>query len=84
MGKKAGKYKRKEDNNSQKKKSVRPDSANEDMMDDEIDACMCILLFKHMMLHKFHCLKIVVLRIPNLLFFFSLGVGDWDFCSSQE
>ncbi|KAL8507623.1 hypothetical protein ACS0TY_018238 [Phlomoides rotata] len=38
MGRKAGKYKKKEDNDTLKKKSVRSGSANEDMMDDEIDA----------------------------------------------
>lgn len=39
MGRKAGKYKKKEDNGSLKKNSIRFDSDNEDMMDDEIDAC---------------------------------------------
>ncbi|KAL8469338.1 hypothetical protein ACS0TY_032241 [Phlomoides rotata] len=38
MGRKAVKYKKKEDNDTLKKKSVRSGSANEDMMDDEIDA----------------------------------------------
>ncbi|KAL8491756.1 hypothetical protein ACS0TY_023378 [Phlomoides rotata] len=38
MGRKAGKYEKKEDNDTLKKKSVRSGSANEDMMDDEIDA----------------------------------------------
>lgn len=44
MGRKAGKYKKKEDNGSQKKSSIRFDSDNEDMMNDEIDACKSIFL----------------------------------------
>ncbi|XP_047976227.1 something about silencing protein 10 [Salvia hispanica] len=37
MGRKSGKFKKKEDDGRPKKKSIRFDSDNEDMMDDEID-----------------------------------------------
>lgn len=60
MGRKAGKYKRKENNGLVKKNSVRFDSDNEDMMDDEIDACMRIFLLKYMMRYKIYRLKIVL------------------------
>lgn len=40
MGRKSGKFKKKEDDGRPKKKSIRFDSDNEDMMDDEIDVCM--------------------------------------------
>ncbi|XP_042062883.1 something about silencing protein 10-like isoform X2 [Salvia splendens] len=37
MGRKSGKFKKKEDEDRPKKKSIRFDSGNEDMMDDDID-----------------------------------------------
>lgn len=40
MGRKSGKFKKKEDKVPTKKTPARFDSDNEDMMDDEIDACM--------------------------------------------
>lgn len=46
MGRKAGKYKKKEDDGSLRKKTVQFDSDNEDMMDDEIDLCKSIF-FAH-------------------------------------
>lgn len=51
MGKKRGKFKRKENSGPVKTKAVRVGSDDEDMMNDEIDACVCLLI-KHMMFYK--------------------------------